>query len=328
MAGPGLGLGSARAEPGRSTGADTVSGYRFVYVASRGSVATDVNNRGVVVGWYWGGRGFVWSGGRTRYLRTLGGGVSSPAAVNDRGQVVGSSQAKSGHMRAVVWSGSGIRDLGVDGTATAINDRGTIVGMAFPATGSPYAWRWSGGRLAPLTTYGVHRSTFTYVYDINDAGQIVGVDDAGGFLLSGTRLTRLRGLSGRPTSLRSINDHGDIAGGEASRGGQPYQALLWSHGRVRALGALAAPAPGAHDPTGIANGINNAGRVVGESWWMGTAVVPLPFLWDRGVMTRLPTPDVRPTGSARAVNDHGLVVGWVQGTEESFAAAWIPYHRT
>lgn len=320
-----LGHGTARAEPGSLPGPGTVSGYRFVYVASRGSVALDVNGCGEVVGWYSTGRGFVWQAGRTRYLRTLGGRTAEPHGINDKGQVVGSSGTASGHGRAVLWSGTGVRDLGVDGTATAINNHGTIVGVAFPAKGTPYAWRWSGGRLTSLTRYGIHRGNATYVYDVNDAGQIVGVDDAGGFLLTGTHLTRLRGLSGRPTSPRSVNRHGDIAGGEAVRG-MPYQALLWSQAHVRALRPVPAPAPGAHDPTGIAHGINDAGLVVGESWWSGTPVTPLPFVSSRGTTVRLPTPAIRPTGVARAVNGHGLVVGQVRstGAEESFAAAWIP----
>ena len=148
------------------------------------------------------------------------------------------------------------------------------------------------------------------------------MDDLGGFRLTGTRLERLRGVSTRPTTARAINDRGDVAGGEAIRG-FPYQALLWQRSNVRALGTLVAVAPGGPDPTAMAHDVDVHGRVVGESN-PGIAPTPLPFLWDRGVMTRLPTPDARPTGIARAINSYGLIVGEIQGTQESFAAAWIP----
>lgn len=321
------GANRARAEPGAWLRPTTDPGYRFVYVGSRGSLATDVNDRGEVVGSY-GERAFVWRQGRTRYLRTLGGSGGMATGINNRGQVVGYSRTPDMRMHAVLWSGTGIRSLGTaEATATAINDHGVIVGMTYPARGAPYAWRWSAGRLTPLTGYGVHRSSFTYVYDINSAGQIVGVDDAGGWVLDGTRLTRLRSLSTTPTTARAINDRGVVAGGEADRG-QAHRARIWTHGRIRSLGTMPPPMPMARNPTTMARGINDSGDVVGEHWWYGIPVQVLPFLWHDGRMTRLPTPSVRPNGAAAAVNEHGLIVGYVQGTDDSFAAAWLPSPRT
>lgn len=97
------------------------------------SFATAINNEGVFVG-YWGerlidGRGFVGGPGvGFRMLETPIGWASHPAAINERGDIVGSIFSPLTGTRAVMWTSEGtLVELGV-GSASDINNRGQIVG--------------------------------------------------------------------------------------------------------------------------------------------------------------------------------------------------------
>ncbi len=52
----------------------------------------------------WVTHAFLWEGGQMTDLGTLGGYFSVAQAINDRGQVVGSSHTASGENHAVLWS--------------------------------------------------------------------------------------------------------------------------------------------------------------------------------------------------------------------------------
>lgn len=63
----------------------------------------DVNDRGQAVGTC-GERACIWQDGKMTVLGTLGGESSDARALNDRGQVVGSAEAKAYADRAVLWT--------------------------------------------------------------------------------------------------------------------------------------------------------------------------------------------------------------------------------
>jgi probable HAF family extracellular repeat protein len=119
------------------------------------SFPVDINNRGQVVGF---GRSefegpihaFLWHDGRTIALGTLGGANSGPAAINERGQVVGSAGYPTEfgeEPHAFVWENGVMKDLGtLDGQTTSfgngINDRGVIVGTAPDESGEYHGVLW------------------------------------------------------------------------------------------------------------------------------------------------------------------------------------------
>ncbi len=101
---------------------------------------TAINENGQIVGNAVFGRrgptiGFLWENGSMISLGTLPGGDSSRAfAINNSGQVVGSSRTADGDSRAFVWQNGTMTDLGTlggsDSEATAINESGQIVGSS------------------------------------------------------------------------------------------------------------------------------------------------------------------------------------------------------
>lgn len=145
----------------------------------------------------------LWHGRRLTVLRGLPGRRAAQAnAVNDRGQVAGSSGlGYAGERRhAVLWQSGNPRDLGTlpgdtDSAAAAINSAGTVVGSSshvVKAGLQSRAFLWQSGRMLDLTALlaphsGWHLASAT---GINDRGQIVGYGQRNGkprgFLLTPT----------------------------------------------------------------------------------------------------------------------------------------------
>ena len=73
----------------------------------------------------------VWTNGTPTVLPTLGGGSSSGTAINNNGQVVGTSQTSTGAEDGFLWSNGTMTDLGPSFSPAAINDSGVIVGGQF-----------------------------------------------------------------------------------------------------------------------------------------------------------------------------------------------------
>ena len=83
-------------------------------------------------------------------LGTLGGTWSAPSAINERGQVVGTSETVSGVSHAYLWQDGVMIDLGTLGgdlsAAGAINNRGQVVGLADTESVDQHAFLWKPGR--------------------------------------------------------------------------------------------------------------------------------------------------------------------------------------
>jgi probable HAF family extracellular repeat protein len=183
---------------------------RLPTLGGNNGFATDVNDRGQVVGWaetrvhdptcnapqVLQFRAVVWelgtgrTGVKTTELRPLRGDSTSAAtAINDRGQAVGISGecdvavGRFSARHAVIWENGTPKDIGNLGgvswhTPMAINQRGDVVGFSNPPgdeDGSffPRAFLWTRER--GIADLGLLRGDdFSQAFAVNDRRQVVG----------------------------------------------------------------------------------------------------------------------------------------------------------
>jgi probable HAF family extracellular repeat protein len=262
---------------------DFVSGYSNPY---------GINNVGHVVGDVSGVRAFRWSEGTGMVtLPTLPGGANSFAyAVNDGGQVAGSSgMTGAPSQRVARWSAANtIEDLGLPigrmvGFGRAINNSGQLAVSAADSLGD------SRGYL------------YTDVSGYRDLGS----------------------LGGYRVEAWGINDAGHLVGSSALPGGNVVHAFVWSEATgMQDLGAL----PGSSYSQAYA--INNLDVIVGES--LVAESVFHAFLRGNGMMQDLNSLIDPSQGwtlrNAWDISNSGLIVGWGvhNGQARSFLLTPVP----
>jgi probable HAF family extracellular repeat protein len=146
-------------------------------------VATDINDQGQVVGYTdhavdaarGGRRAFLWSDGKKVDLGSLGGGRAEPIAVNNAGQVVGTSVDSKGQAKAFLWQKGKMIALPRLIEASAINDLGQVAGTGHVKwEDRRFAAVWHKGqtrelnKLVPKTTW-----SLTEAQSINAKGEIL-----------------------------------------------------------------------------------------------------------------------------------------------------------
>jgi probable HAF family extracellular repeat protein len=153
--------------------------------------------------------------------------------INNNGQIVGAAFDASKRLHAVRFDlPAPPTDLGAlpghdYANAEAINDAGIIVGYSTTATGTgsgrladSRAVRWENGQIMQLAMLPGH--TASEAYAINEAGDIVGMSLAPdgtrrAVLWRGETVLELGLLEGETTSVaRGINDKGDVVGGSGT----------------------------------------------------------------------------------------------------------------
>jgi probable HAF family extracellular repeat protein len=224
---------------------------------------------------------------------------------------------------AIEWNGENISILGglpgaVTSTATGVNNLGQLVGYSYVSIGSgnvlAVATEWSGGTVINLGGLTDGSEAFA----INASGQVVGSGGNDGFAKewSGGNTVDLGDLPGSIASnALGINDVDKIVGvsvfdinvGGGGLVGSPH-ATEWSGGNIMDLGGL----PGS---TGsVAYGINNAGQIVGASYFGVFNQVSVATEWSDGNIIDLGGED----SIAYAINNLGEVVG----QNGNYAVAW------
>jgi probable HAF family extracellular repeat protein len=269
------------------------------------SMALGINDAGVVVGYSSLGptgtqSATEWNGGSTIDL-----GIGYADAINNLGQVVGSTVV-NGDLTAVEWSGGSVINLGrlpdsLYAYAASINNLGQVVGFSESDTYVYSAVEWSGGQIIKLA--GLPGSTQTAAMAINDAGQIVGYSVVGGVYYatewSGGSIINLGVLLGtESTEALGINNAGDAVGDAFSLDGASSYAAEWSGGLATDLGS---PPDAAHS---VAYGINDEGLIVGDSEFGST---DRAVEWEDGSPIILGQDGL--ISVAQAINDNGVVVG-------------------
>ena len=282
-----------------------------------GSVAAGINARGQIVGstHSYAGQAFLWTGGITQNLGTLGGVYSMGLALNDRGEVTGWSETAGGTQHAFKYSKGSMVDLdrlgGEISYGSGINNSGQVAGGIYLGGIGHRAFVThvlAGDANSVPEILGTLGGVASYASGINQAGQITGTsgtdpfgfhDDAA-FLYSGGVMHRI----GEPDEGElygvAINDHGQVVGLSGDS-----KAFLYSDGVLTSLGGL----PGLQTH---ANALNNLGQVVGALTEPFTPVSA--FLYERGVITDLNTLIDPALGytilDATGINDLGQIVAY------------------
>ena len=263
-------------------------------------------------------------------------------AINERGQVIGTTTASSLPSHPFVWQNgtlTRLRLLGVGhGSANAINERGQVVGSLDTKHESRgHAILWQGKQPIDLGRgRGANVAT-----GINDREQIVGGGHgipSEAFLWQHGTLTDLGTLGGAHTDVVLVGDsyelsyswkaprtlitnRGQIIGSsETSRGDR--HAFLWQDGRMRDLGTL----PGRTESEAVA--LNNHGQLAANSFnsYYRHELVDegsfRAFVWQNGKATDLGTLGGQQS-AAIDINDHGQIVGWATtNTGRKHAVLW------
>lgn len=209
---------------------------------------------------------------------------------------------------------------GVSSYATGINNLGQVVGFGTTLTGQTHAILWSNGQIHDLGTLG---GTYSYARAINDSGQIVGgAYTTGNAALRATQwidghILTLTDFGGRSSEAYSINSSGSIAGYSDSYSGAT--GVLWTDGKPSQLQSLTGT------PWRLfgANGINEAGEVVGSAY-LPSKGAPHAVSWAQGIGTDLGTLGGS-SSNAFAVNDAGEIVGVSDiavGSSAQHATVW------
>ena len=292
------------------------------------SLANAVNAGGTVGGQcaFDGYRGTLWQNNAWLNPHPLAGSYGMAYALNDAGQVAGSSVITGTGWQggdawhAVLWQQGVISDLGTLGgpasAALGINNHGAVVGNSVLSGSLNYAaFLWANGVMTPLA------AVDSTAYAINDLGQIVGdiatsASTSQAVLWYMGVMTDLATLGGHSSNAYAINNLGQAVGVSSRSGGLQGHAVIWANSVITDLGDLGGGYSAAY-------GINELGQVVGDSTLAAGHM--RAFFWDQGVMHELPTlggPPGEDYCHAKGINAAGLVVGNCYSPSGAHAVVW------
>jgi probable HAF family extracellular repeat protein len=274
-----------------------------------------INNRGEiagVVGTDEGPRAAIYSRGVVTQLGALGGQGSNGFGINDRGDVVGSSNIAPGDLtvHAFLFSDGVMEDLGAlrqFSLASAVNNRRIVIGSENDTSELPqdlFIYRNGAKRVIPSAASGA----------INERGQIAGSDIDPetnvntAFIFHRGRKRYLGTLEGDDSaSPGAINERGQTIGSSISAAG----VIRWFFHDGRRMRELPTPAP-----IFVVVGLNNRGDITGTEREDGANQNVTGYLYRDGIWHNLNsllsprdplTPFVTITRAA-GLNDRGQIV--------------------
>jgi probable HAF family extracellular repeat protein len=247
-------------------------GARMIDLGTMGGVQSEtggINQLGQVVGWFRlqddSYHAFLYDG-TMHDLGTLGGRDSLAFAINDRGQIVGESQGANGILQGFLYQNGVMTPLktpagpGGRSSGRVINASGAVAGRYDDPNAFTRGFLVSGCDCPKdLGTLGGNR---TFVFAINDAGQIAGdSEDAAGhrraFLYENGAMKDLGTFGGDIAEAFAINPSGHVVGYALTTAREAH-AFVYDGQLLRDLGTLGGTGSGA-----IA--INAAGQVTGSA---------------------------------------------------------------
>lgn len=206
--------------------------------------------------------------------------------------------------------------------ARAINAKGQVIGNTVDGANSR-AFVWENGRAIDLGTLG---GWYTYAWDINDDGVIVGIsetvrEERFPFVWKDGVMTALHDDPSEPHQgvAYGINNEGAVVGQlYAKWSGEGARAFSWSAGAFTPL-----PAPTNENWLGSAAwDVNEVGEIVGEGQREEGGVA---VLWSSSGASPLETSANSQSEAALAINDFGVIVGRNTDRDDGRrAAAWSP----
>ena len=297
--------------------------YVAVPLGSLGGLTTygaAINAAGQVAGWGdTDGTGpahrhaFLFSNGTITNLGTFAGGTQSFAyALNDAGQIVGSSNGLGvPQLHAARFSAGTVTDLNTllgasISSAYGINARGDFVG-GVSSGGPAHAYRYlaANGIVTDLGTFG---GTTSQAYGVNASGSVTGFahvpsQDAHAFRYDGAGLVDLGTLGGNLSIGRAIGPTGHVVGESYLPGNVGPHAFFHNGISMADLGTLGGS-------VSSALGINATDTIVGEATNAGGG--SRAFVHSAGSMVDLNAVTSGLNGAtlttATAVNDAGQIV--------------------
>jgi probable HAF family extracellular repeat protein len=224
-------------------------------------------------------RPFVWQKGVITALITLGGNNAQGNAINNRGEVIGTSETRVRntcaslflfHFKAAIWEKDHVEGLAPlsgdsDTLGGAINDRGEAVGTSGTCLNASHAVLLRDGAILDLGNLGGTGDNLSS--DINSRGEVVGESNIVGdahhhaFLWRRGAMSDLGTLPGDvDSSANSTNNNGQIAGFSFDASGNP-RGVLWQDGLIADFNALIPASSGLFVLEAL--GINDRGQVAG-----------------------------------------------------------------